>query len=145
MTSAAIARAGARKTATNKASAPSPWALALLGLLFAALVLSRKPEMLLRAELWGDDGWCMIPMLAWIGVLFTLAADRNCWLRGIGVALLLVLLLWAVPHDRQERPILRTDFIERARAFEAAPPGTRMAFPIHPPGLSPMVLVKLVP
>ena len=31
------------------------WGL-LLGAAFAVLVLSRKPDVLLHAELWGDDG-----------------------------------------------------------------------------------------
>ncbi len=34
-----------------------PWALALLGIVLAVLVLSRKPDALLHAELWAEDGW----------------------------------------------------------------------------------------
>lgn len=82
------------------------------------------------------------PMLAWIGVLFTLAADRRPALRGAGFALLAVMLVWAIPHDWRELRFPPTDFVARARAFSAAPRYTVMEFPINPPGLTPMFLLK---
>jgi hypothetical protein len=119
--------------------------LVFLGALVSPQVSIDVPQWQVMARPPMGNRYYTIPILAWVAVLFTLAADRNRWLRGIGVALLAVLLLWAVPHDWHELPMPRTDFLERARAFEAAPPGTRMEFPIHPPGLSPMVLTKRAP
>jgi hypothetical protein len=82
------------------------------------------------------------PMLAWIGALFTLAADRRAALRGVGLALLSVVLLWAIPHDWRQMRFPPTDFAARARAFAVAPRYTVMQFPIDPPGLNPMFLLK---
>ena len=82
------------------------------------------------------------PVMLWIAMLVTLAADRAWWARTAGLALLAPVLLWAIPHDW---PILRmahTDFQARARLFARAPPGTRMEFPIIPTGLNPMQLTK---
>ena len=117
------------------------------GLLFASALVS--PQVSISDQQWPlmahpplGNRYYTIPMLAWVAVLFTLAADRHRILRCIGVALLLVMLVWGIPHDWRELPMPRTDFIARANAFDAAPPGKRMEFPIHPPGLSPMVLVK---
>ena len=84
-------------------------------------------------------------MLVWIGVLFTIAADRNIALRAIGVALI-ALVLAELPgdwHFATTFPIgERTDFVERARSFANAPVGTRMAFPVHPKDSPSMILVK---
>ncbi|MBV9758437.1 MAG: hypothetical protein JO047_15425 [Alphaproteobacteria bacterium] len=82
------------------------------------------------------------PMLAWIGVLFTLAADRRPVLRGVGLALLAVMLVWAIPHDWRQLRFPPTDFVARARAFAVAPRYTVMEFPVDPPGLNPMFLLK---
>jgi len=82
------------------------------------------------------------PVMAWIAVVATLAADPARLLRSVGLLLLAVILVWAVPHDWAVLRMQPTDFLARARAFEAAPPGTRMTFPIVPNGLSPMILVK---
>ena len=82
------------------------------------------------------------PMLAWIAVLFALAADRRTVLRGAGLALLAVMLVWAVPHDWRELRFPPTDFVARARAFAVAPRNTVMQFPINPPSLTPMFLLK---
>jgi hypothetical protein len=84
----------------------------------------------------------MLPMVAWICVLFTLAADRSRLLRGIGVTLLLIVLGWGIPQDWKYMDFPRTDFVARARAFAEAPPGTTMSFPQLPPGTAPMWLVK---
>ena len=119
--------------------------LVFLGSLASPQVSLSDPQWLVMTHPPMGNRYYTIPMLAWIAILFTLAADRNRWLRGVGVALLAVLLLWGVPHDWQEYPMAPTDFLDRARAFEAAPPGTRMEFPIHPPGMSPMILYKRAP
>jgi hypothetical protein len=52
------------------------------------------------------------------------------------------MVVWAIPHDWAEPTWPSTDFLQRARAFAGAAAGTRMEFPIIPPGLSPMILVK---
>jgi hypothetical protein len=115
-------------------------------LLIAALVSPQvsisDPQWLAMSHPPMGNRYYTIPMLAWIAVLFTLAADCHRILRGAGVALLSVILVWGIPHDWPEMPMPRTNFIDQAKAFEAAPPGTRMEFAILPPGLSPMVLVK---
>ena len=120
------------------------------GLVFASALASPQASLSdlqwpLMAQPPMGNRYYTIPMLAWVAVLITLAADRHRILRCIGMALLLVMLVWGIPHDWREPPMPRTDFIARASAFDAAPPGTRMEFPIHPPGLSPMVLVKRAP
>ena len=81
-------------------------------------------------------------ILAWMAVLFTLAADRRRWLGWTGRSLLALVVGWAIPTNFLELPMPHTDFVRRARAFETSPLGTRMEFPVVPAGLSPMVLVK---
>lgn len=127
------------------------WGLLAAGLSLAAALISpvpltgwAKPWVMLT-----NPDHCaryfVLPMLAWVGVLFTLAADRNLMLRG-GAICLLGLLLIELPGDWHLPPIsathARTDFVARATAFAAAPSGTRMEFPVNPPGARPMVLVK---
>ncbi len=120
--------------------------------LFAALLLTAcllTPQVSLTQPRWEvmthmpmGNRYFALPVMIWIAMLVSLAADRNRIARAAGLALLAPVLLWAVPHDW---PILRmahTDFQARARRFEAAPPGTRMTFPIVPTGLDPMWLVK---
>jgi hypothetical protein len=126
------------------------WAMVAATLLFAAAL--RAPAIggdeLAWVALSIPDVGCryyLLPMLVWVGVLFTLAADRNLWLRGIGCALLLLMLVH-LPGDWRfgtQFPIGgRTNFAEVAHAFAAAPAGTRMEFPIHPEGANAMVLIK---
>ena len=82
-------------------------------------------------------------MLAWVGVLFTLAAGRGRAGRAAGAAGLAVLVLWGIPRDWNEPRFASTHFVERARAFAAAPAGTRMEFPVVPSSLTlKMVLTK---
>ena len=87
-------------------------------------------------------------MIAWLGVLFTLATGHGRPRLGsvgrvVGLGGLAVLILWGIPHDWNEPRFPSTHFAERARAFESAPPGTRMEFPVVPAGLPlKMVLVK---
>jgi hypothetical protein len=87
----------------------------------------------------------VFPMLAWIGVLFTLAADRSVIVRVVGIGLIALLLI-ELPGDGHLMPLgttrQRTDFIARARAFADAPIGTRMEFPVHPTGSRPMLILK---
>jgi hypothetical protein len=116
-------------------------------LLLAAALM--KPQVTVTEPQWPAmtipplaNRYFMMPMLAWMGVVFTLAADRNCVLRGTGIALLMVTLGWGIPHDWKYMDFPRTDFIARARAFAKAPPGTVMSFPQIPPGTNPMWLVK---
>ncbi len=120
--------------------------------LFASLLLCAvllKPSMSTTEPQWRlmtippmGNRYFMLPMVAWICVLFTLAADRSRLLRGIGVTLLLIVLGWGIPQDWKYMDFPRTDFVARARAFAEAPPGTTMSFPQLPPGTAPMWLVK---
>jgi hypothetical protein len=87
----------------------------------------------------------VLPMLAWIGVLFSLVADRSLLLRGFAICLIGLLLVelpgdWHLPPIDKLRP--RTDFDTRARIFATASLGTKMEFPVHPVGAPPMVLIK---
>lgn len=82
-----------------------------------------------------------IPMLAWLGVVFTLAAGYVAWLRWVGIALLATFVVgFGSDYFYPARP--RTDFDKQARLFAGAAPGTVMAFPVLPQGVPPMVLVK---
>ena len=116
--------------------------LVLLSALASPQVSSTAPQWQVMTVPPMGNRYYTVPMLAWIAVLFTLAADRSRVLRAAGAALLAVVLVWGIPRDWREIVMPRTDFVARAHAFAAAPPGTRMTFPIHPPGLTPMVLVK---
>ena len=64
-------------------------------------------------------------MLAWAGVLFTLASDPNRVLRAAALLFLLVLLGRGVPQDFAEPRFPPTGFAALAKAFADAPPGTR--------------------
>ncbi len=128
------------------------WACLAGALVFAAALASPAapgdtsvpPWTLMSGPDFGNR-YFMLPMLAWIGVLFAIAADRHRGIRMVGAALLGLLLI-RLPGDWQFRANAPfwgpTDFIERARAFAAAPAGTRAEFPLHPMGVPPMTLVK---
>ena len=91
------------------------------------------------------DRYYVVPMLAWVGILLTLAADRNRSLRILGVGLLAMVLL-SIPGDLHFATALATapptGFDAAARRFAAAPAGTEMAFPLHPQGAPPMRLTR---
>ncbi|WP_428392774.1 hypothetical protein [Lichenicoccus sp.] len=117
-------------------------------LLFAAGVLrpatgSNLPAWLLFTSPDIGDRYYVIPMLAWLGVLFSLAAQPG--LRIVARALIAAVLL-AIPGDLHFATGLATapptDFDAAARRFAASPLGTHAAFPIHPQGARPMHLVK---
>lgn len=75
----------------------------------------------------------LIPLLVWVGASLSLAGDRNQILRSAGMGLLLLFAVGVVGDwDHPSRP--PTDFAEKARVFDLAPPGTRMTFAIQPPG-----------
>lgn len=122
------------------------YALLFAAPLFAAAVL--RPQISMTLPQWPlmlvpgiGTRYFLIPMLAWLGVIFTLAAGYVPRLRWAGAVLLAVFTLgFRADFLYPERP--RTDFQDHARAFAAAPPGTVMSFPVLPPGLPPMILVK---
>ena len=92
-----------------------------------------------------DTRYFFLPALAWAAVLFTLAGDRNAVFRWIARALLLIALLmlpgdWRLPKTFPLRE--PTDFVQKARAFAIAPPGTVMTFPVQPFLGHPMTLRK---
>jgi hypothetical protein len=123
-----------------------------LAILFGGLMLTAaliSPQISLDQPQWPlmtvpplGNRYYLMPMLAWVAVLFTLTCDRTRALRGIGAALLLVLFGYGVPRDWRYPRMPPTDFVAQAGAFAVAPPGTVMAFPQHPPGTSPMWLRK---
>jgi disulfide bond formation protein DsbB len=123
-----------------------------LAIVFGALMLTAaliSPQISLDQPQWPlmtrpplGNRYYLIPMVAWIAVVFTLTCDRARALRGVGAVLLLLLFAWGVPHDWSYPRMPPTDFVARARAFATVPPGTVMAFPQHPPGTSPMWLRK---
>lgn len=82
------------------------------------------------------------PVMLWMALLFSLLADRSRLLRALAVLCLLPIVFLAIPREWHVLEQARTDFVARARQFEAAPPGTRMEFPIIPTGITPMQLVK---
>ena len=126
------------------------WACMFAGLMLIAALL--RPAAGPGVAAWNlfsmpdvGDRYYMLPMLAWGVVLFALTGDRNRAVRWTGrilVGLMLVMLPgdWHLPTSF---PIGgRTDFVARAHAFEAAPSGTTMSFPLHPQGIPPMQLTK---
>ena len=117
------------------------------GLLLTASLLS--PTVSLTGRSWEvmthlpmGNRYFTIPVMAWIVMVLTLACDRWWPMRTIGLLLLAPILLLAIPRDWSVLRWRQTDFLARARAFDDAPVGTRMTFPIVPNGLNPMVLVK---
>lgn len=72
------------------------------------------------------------PILAWLAVLVSLAADRAWPLRALGRGLLACSLLFAVTGDWELASLPPTDFQAKAQAFETAPPGTVMTFQTRP-------------
>ncbi len=83
-----------------------------------------------------------LPMLGWFAALFALTGARSVLARA-AVACLLATAAFGVWSDFFMPPLAPTDFAERARAFEAAPAGTTMTFPIRPRmELGPMTLTK---
>ena len=112
-------------------------------LLTPLVSLSEAPWHLMTLPAIGER-YFVFPMLAWLGVLFVLAADRRYALRAIGVGLIAIMVLYGVHADWHNPYGNPVGFKAEARAFMAAPPGTRMEFPIRPTGTK-MVLIKLGP
>ncbi len=103
-----------------------------------------EPQWPLMANPGTGQRYYFVPMLAWLGVLLTLARAREPALRSAALALLLLAVVGIV-GDWRPTKMAATDFVAKARAFADAPAGTRMEFPLHPPGVYPMVLVKAAP
>jgi hypothetical protein len=105
-----------------------------------ALALAR-PLISLTAPQWppmlippSGNRYFLFPMIAWWGALFVLAGLPNRSLRMTARTLLAVTIFFAIPRDWGDLLAYPpTDFIARARAFDLAPPGTKMGFHIHPP------------
>ena len=91
------------------------------------------------------DRYYVVPMLAWIGVLFALATSRGR-ATSITARALIALVLAAIPGDLHFSTRLATspptDFAAKARRFATAPRGVQMQFPLRPEGAPPMVLTK---
>jgi len=113
-------------------------------LLFAAELLSPV----------GTDGWAglshpvsgqryfLVPMLALLGAFFVLAAQKARLERWTGLTAIAIVLCIGVPLDSFLTHMPPTDYEAKARAFDAAPPGTQANLPLHPYGAPDMVLVK---
>jgi hypothetical protein len=84
----------------------------------------------------------LVPMLALLGAFFVLAAQRSLLERRTALTAIAVMLCIGVPADSFFTHLKPTDYEAKAKAFDAAPPGTRGTFPQHPTGLCDMVLVK---
>ena len=117
----------------------------IAGLLRPALGPSSVPAWTSLATPDIGGRYFFLPMLAWIAVLFTLAGDNAARVRWTGRALLTLMFVmlpteWNLPGSYHIGG--RTDFVQRAQDFAAAPPGTVMDFPVHPPGVPPMRLQK---
>ena len=120
--------------------------------LFATLLLIAAllhPQVSLSVPQWtamtqplAGDRYFVIPMVVWIGALFSLSTSTIATLRYASMLLLAAMAIVAIPRDWRVPHMPPTRFVEQAHAFEIAAPGTRMSFDIHPPGASPMVLVK---
>ena len=123
--------------------------------LYAALILSASllrpatgstmPAWMLFTTPDIGDRYYVIPMLAWIAVLFALSASRR---RATSVIArtLIALVLTAIPGDLHFSTRLATspptDFATQAERFATAPRGVRMRFPLRPEGAPPMILTK---
>ena len=100
-------------------------------LLHPQVSLTDEQWMIMTFTGWGDR-YYIFPMLAWIGVLFALAGSRTRALRYAG-AWLLALMIVEIPGDWEYPNMAPTNFVQTAREFEAAAPGTVMKLSIHPP------------
>jgi hypothetical protein len=124
-----------------------PWLLRAF-LIFTGLefATSLTDGLTLVQPLWvAMEGWIGMryyfhPIAAWLAVVVTLVCDRNPGLRTIGLTLIAITLVFAIPADWELPKLRKSAFHQEATAFEKAPPGTVMAFPIAP--LNDMVLVK---
>jgi len=101
-----------------------------------------QPQWPLLAEPYPSMRYFIIPILAWCAVLFALVTDRLMPLRGLGLVLLLILAVRAIPSDWREPRLAPTGFVARARTYAQAPAGARIEFPVDPPGFPPLVLTK---
>jgi hypothetical protein len=106
-------------------------AIEFLATLVDGLPISKTP-------LWAQlepavaDRYSFHPMLAWLAILVSLAADRAWLWRVVGGALLACSLIFAAAGDWKLPPIPPTDFQAQARRFAAAPLGTVMNFQTRP-------------
>jgi hypothetical protein len=143
-----VALAGLALAAAALWCGPALLRMAVLaaGLLFAAALAHpqvnlTEPQWQIMTEPGLGQRYYFVPMLAWIGVLLTLVCAPQRVFRIPAIALLL-LSVAGISGDWRPPTMAATDFVAKARDFADAPAGTRMEFPLHPPGAYPMVLVK---
>ena len=91
-------------------------------------------------EHWVGMRYYFHPIAAWLAILVALICDRYLPLRAIGAALMLLTIVFGIPADWELPPLPRSTFVQEAKVFAKAPPGTMMSFPIRQP--PEMVLVK---
>ena len=92
---------------------------------------------------WPGSGqrYFLIPMLVLAAAGIVLASDRLSGLRGVGVILCLTVLI-GIAGDWSYPRMAATDFNSLARRFAVLPRGTEIAFPLYPPGVASMILIK---
>ena len=83
----------------------------------------------------------LIPMLAWLGVLFTSAGSRVPWQRVSGYALLMLSLI-GITADFHQPARPGPEWVSQAKRFERAAPGSRQDFHFPPVPDAVMRLVK---
>jgi hypothetical protein len=115
--------------------------LVLAAALTTPVITHDQPAWFVLGHPGAGQRYYLIPMLVFVGALFTLAADPHLWCRRIGIVLSLTLLI-GIAGDWRYRDMPPTGFDAMARQFADAAPGTRMVFPLHPIGVAPMVLTK---
>jgi hypothetical protein len=116
-------------------------ALVTAASLASPVVTPGQPAWVVLALPEAGQRYFLFPMLVFAAAFMSLAADPWPWLSRLGILLCIgmgcgVLSDWPYPSMRQ------TNFVAMAEAFEAAPSGTRMAFPIYPTSTEPMILTK---
>lgn len=79
----------------------------------------------------GGRYW-LLPKLGFLMALVWMLGADGHWLRRGAAKMLLVLLPFGVAFDWAHIPFADLGWAARSSAFEAAPPGTAMEFPIHP-------------
>ena len=114
----------------------------LAAALWRPQVSETLPQWSLMANPWGGQRYYLIPILIWIGVVLTLATERNRGLRYLGS--MLVLLLFAGIFADWSYTLQPTNFAQKAREFALAPPGTTTEFALRPAGFN-MILTKQAP
>jgi hypothetical protein len=102
--------------------------------------LSLTQPLWVAMEHWVGMRYYFHPIAAWLAILVALICDRCLPLRAVGVAVMMLTVIFGIPADWELPALPRSTFVQEAKEFAKAPPGTVMSFPIRRPPA--MVLVK---